>query len=120
VTQRKKEKNIFTEFDKRYNRVHYVVSKEWPDRERFRRRCPNLTLARNLLAASTVQSSRTLWKELRKELKPEKEAPQEAPKESKEMLIAELCDIYYRDYCRIHNTTRFQRACAKTESAYPW
>jgi integrase len=99
---RKKEKNIFTEIDKRYGRVHTVVSKSWPDGERFRRRCPNLMLARNLLARINGAIVAGTWKELRKELT--EPAPKEAAEESKGMTIDELSDIYLRDYCQIHNT----------------
>lgn len=46
----KKEKNIFTERDKRNGRVHTVVSLQRLDGDRFRRRCPNWALALDLLA----------------------------------------------------------------------
>jgi len=93
--ERKKEKNIFTEKDKRNGNVHTVVSKIWPDGERFRRRCPNLASARNLLARVSAGIATGTWRQLRKELT-------EKPK--KELTVSELADIYFRDYCQIHNT----------------
>ena len=66
--KRKKEKNIFTETDKRNGSAHTVVSKSWPDGERFRRRCPNLATARNLLARINGAIVTGQWEALRDEL----------------------------------------------------
>jgi hypothetical protein len=96
--ERKKEKNIFTEIDKRYGRIHTVVSKLWPDGERFRRRCPNLVLARNLLARINGAIVAGTWKELRKELM---ETPE---KLETGLTIREFADVYLEEYCKVRNT----------------
>src|SRR5262245_294431 len=93
--QRKQEKNIFTEEDKRNGRTHTVVSKLWPDGQRFRRRCPNLTVARQLLARINAAITTGTWLELRKEL---------TEKPEKELTIDELADMYFSDYCEVRNT----------------
>src|SRR5438132_1449164 len=77
--QRKKEKNIFVETDQRYNRVHHVVSKLWPDGERFRKRCPNLQLARQLLARINGAIVMGQWEAVRDELTPQKQQQAETP-----------------------------------------
>jgi hypothetical protein len=73
VKQRKKEKNIFEEIDKRNGRTHTVVSKSWPDGQRFRTRCPNLVTARQLLARINASIAEGRWEDFRFELKPPKE-----------------------------------------------
>ena len=92
--QRKKEKNIFCEIDKRNGRTHTVVSKYWPDGDRFRRRCANLTAARNLLKRINGAIVEGRWRELRDELT-------EKPK--KALTVGELADIYLREYCESYN-----------------
>src|SRR5262245_44207920 len=66
--QRRKRKNIFMETDKRNGTVHYTVSIEWPDGERFRRRHPNLKLAEHRLDRIRGAVVSGTWKELRDEL----------------------------------------------------
>jgi hypothetical protein len=95
LNPRKQEKNIITERDKRNGKTHTTVSKLWPDGERFRRRCPNLTVARNLLARINAAIGSGTWRELRKEL---------TEKPNRPMTMNELADIYYRDYCLVRNT----------------
>jgi integrase len=99
--ERKKEKNIFTEIDKRNGRFHTVVSIQWPDGVRFRRRSPNLAVARNLLARITAAIAIGTWKALRQELTetPEKPSPPEP-----DLTIRDLADIYMEKYCKVHNT----------------
>jgi integrase len=92
---RKKEKNIFTEIDKRNGKAHMVVSKHWPDGERFRRRCPSLADARNLLARMNGAIATGTWKNLRSDLT-------EGPK--KESTVDEFADVYYDKYCKVFNT----------------
>lgn len=99
--ERKKEKNIFTETDKRNDTTHFVVSRQWPDRTRFRRRLPNLTLARDLLARINGAIVSGTWQALRAELKELPKAPE------KPMTMTDLAERYYRDWCapeRKHNT----------------
>src|SRR5207249_2573125 len=54
--------------------------------DRIRRRCPNLTAARNLLARMNTAIAAGTWEEFRKELT-------EKPKE--ELTISQLADIYF-------------------------
>ncbi len=93
--QRKKEKNIFEETDKRNDRVHIVVSRYWPDGKRFRRRCPNKTVASNLLARINGAIATGMWKELRDELN---------KKPKKTLTIDEFSDLYLDKHCRAYNT----------------
>lgn len=87
-------KGIFTETDKRNGKSFVVVSKYWPDGERFRRRCPNKTVANNLIARITASIAEGRWKELRKELvRPEQD-----------YTISEFSDVYLEEYCRKRNT----------------
>jgi integrase len=94
VSQRKKEKNIFTETDKRNGRVHTVVSLQWPDGERFRRRCANLAQARTLLARINGATATGNWKPLRKELSGEQE---------RDYTIKEFADVYLKEHCNVRN-----------------
>jgi hypothetical protein len=83
--QHKKEKNILLETDNRNGRKHYTVSREWPDGDRLRRRCPNLQLARQLLQRINGAIFSGQWQALREELnndlkkKKEESQPVEAP-----------------------------------------
>src|SRR5262245_34839679 len=95
--QRKQEKNIFTEKDKRNGRSHTVVSKLWPDGRRFRRRCPNLAVARQLLARINAAITTGTWLELRKELT-------ERPDSGQDYTISEFSEIYLEEYCKKRNT----------------
>lgn len=89
-----KVKGIFTEKDKRNGKSFVVVSKYWPDGERFRRRCPNKTVANNLVARINASVAEGRWKELRKELiRPEKD-----------YTISEFADVYLEEYCKKRNT----------------
>ncbi len=94
MSQRKNEKNIFKETDKRNGRVHTVVSIQWPDGERFRRRSANLTLARDLLARINGAIVSGTWNELRKELDPEPE---------QDHTINQFADVYLEEYCKVRN-----------------
>src|SRR5215470_157424 len=93
--QRKKEKNIFTETDKRYGRAHFVVSKQWPDGSRFRRRLPNIALARTLLARINGAIVTGTWKELRKEL--------DNDHQDQNYTIKQFADVYLQEYCKVRN-----------------
>lgn len=89
-----KVKGIFTEKDNRNGKTFVVVSKYWPDGDRFRRRCPNRTVANNLIARINAAVAEGRWKELRKELvRPEKD-----------YTIAEFSEVYLEQYCRQRNT----------------
>ena len=77
--QRKKEKNIFTETDTRSGKVHTVVSLQWPDGIRFRRRYRNLELAHQILKRIDGAIVTCQWEALRNELTRKKGKP-EAPK----------------------------------------
>lgn len=89
-----KVKGIFTEVDKRNGKSFVVVSKYWPDGERFRRRCPNKTVANNMIARINASIAEGRWKELRKELvRPEQD-----------YTISEFAEVYLDEYCRKRNT----------------
>jgi hypothetical protein len=97
----KEEKNIFTETDKRNGQVHMVVSKSWPDGERFRRRCQNLATARNLVARINGAIATGTWKEVREELT---EKPKQPPAPAPDLMVRDLADIYLEKYCKVMNT----------------
>jgi integrase len=75
--QRKKIKNIFTETDKRTGRKYETVSLEWPDGKRFRARCANRELAKQLLARINGAIVCGTWEALRNELRPPREQKQQ-------------------------------------------
>ncbi len=85
---------ILTEKDKRNGSVHTVVSRQWPDSERFRCRCANPALARDLLARINGAIVTGTWRELRKELDSEEE--QDYP-------IKQFADVYLGEYCKVRN-----------------
>lgn len=72
-----------------------MVSKLWPDGERFRRRCVNLKTARELLVDVKSAINKGTWRELRDEL---------TGKPEKAFTIDEFADIYLDKYCGVYNT----------------
>ena len=79
----------------RNGHVRIVVSKRWPDKSRFRRYCPNTTVAKKTLARIEESIAMGTWRDLKEELARGVEAS---------MTIEQLADIYLREYCPIHNT----------------
>src|SRR2546422_473808 len=71
-------------------RERIYVSRKWPDRTRFRRLMPNLTVAKKTLARIEESIAMTTWRDLRKEL---------CGCERAELKIAELIEIYLSEYC---------------------
>lgn len=75
-------------------RERIVVSKYWPDRKRFRRRVPNQTIAKNLLARIEGAIATGTWLELRKALT---ETPERL------VTVEDFAEIYMTEYCEIRN-----------------
>lgn len=92
--------SVFTEIDKRTQRECIVVSRSWPDGVRFRRRCPNKTVANNLMARINGAIAIGTWAELRRVLT-ERPAP-EKPKEN--FTVKEFADVYLAEYCQTRNS----------------
>lgn len=86
---------VFTE--ERNGKTFVVCSKFWPDGKRFRRRCPNKTVANQLLARIAAAIALGNWRELREELDGKK-------KVARGVTVAEYADIYLEDYCNKRNT----------------
>jgi hypothetical protein len=51
----------------RNGNVRIVVSKRWPDRSRFRRYCPNATVAKKTLARIEESIAMGTWRDLKDE-----------------------------------------------------
>ena len=52
----------------RNGHVRIVVSKRWPDKSRFRRYCPNTTVAKKTLARIEESIAMGTWRDLKEEL----------------------------------------------------
>ena len=104
--ERKKERNIITETDKRNGTVHLAVAKRWPDGKLFRRRCVNLALARNLLTRINASVIAGTWRELRDELSKPKPDPVSA---EPELTVSALADISWRNTARFTTLDRTSR-----------
>lgn len=92
-----KVKGIFTEKDKRNGKAYIVVSKYWPDGERYRRRMPSRTVANNVMARINASIVEGTWRELRTELEHGSDV-------EKDYTISEFADVYLEEYCRKRNT----------------
>lgn len=79
----------------RNGQLRIVVSKRWPDKSRFRRYCPNTTVAKKTLARIEESIAMGTWRDLKEEL---------ARGVESSITIEQLADIYLREYCPIHNT----------------
>ena len=79
----------------RHGRERIVVSKYWPDQSRSRHYCPNLTVAKKLMARIEEAIVMDRWQEMKAELsgRREKDNP----------TIAEFAPEYLERYCRTHN-----------------
>ncbi len=95
--------SIFTEIDKRTQREHVVVSRHWPDGVRFRRRCPNKTVANNLLARINGAIAIGTWVELRRTLT-ERPAPIQSTPVQKDLTVKEFAKVYLSEYCQTRNS----------------
>jgi len=96
-----KERNIFKETDHAGREV-LVLSRNWPDGSRYRRRMPNMTVAKKVRARIEESIAMGTWQALKKELtEPEKKV---AVVEEFDPTIAEFAEIYYTDYCKVQNT----------------
>lgn len=97
---------IFKEKDSRSQRVCIVVSRQWPDKKRFRRRVPNMTVAKNLMARIDGAIAIGTWSELRRELsnKPKPTPVATTTPVAKVLTVAEFSKIYIEEYCKKRNT----------------
>jgi site-specific recombinase XerD len=88
-------RNIFEEYDKDGKFEGIALSKYWPDGSRFRRRFPNVTIAKKMRARIEEAIAMGTWRELKQELY---EDPKTDP------LIKDFADVYLKEYCQVHNS----------------
>lgn len=86
---------IFDEIDKRNGRRHVVCSKVWPDGTRFRRRCPNRTIAKAVHDRIVGAIAMGTWRELKNELT-------KGP--DPDYSVKDFSEVYLKEYCEIRNS----------------